>query len=154
MFPFQSCTINSLFQGREKWPKIPFTVYDTRHGPYDIFWLEFFFAGEMFEKDQSGSMEWDISALLSRFEDLNQSDHCPPYRALNAGTYLLLQPGPFSPNVSLCRKVVTSFEMMAERFGVREIGFTFGNGWDLRKYQGIFQIGNKTPPVTPPWDPE
>ncbi len=92
-------------------------------------------------------MEWDISALLFRFGDLNATDPCPDYQAYSGETYLILEVNPlFPPTVSLCRWVIATFELCVQRWGVRAISFKFGAGIHSTEYQGIFQIGLGRPP--------
>lgn len=97
-------------------------------------------------------MGWDISALLFRYEDLTESDPCPPYRAIGDGTYLLLQPYHSVPNVGFCRKVMATFELLVDKLGFRDTKFTFGCAADHRECQGMVQIGTETPILDPPWD--
>ncbi len=85
---------------------------------------------------------------MLRLEELKDSSPCPAYIRLAGTSHLQLETLWPPPTVALCKWAIGRFDGLLERYGVREVVFTFGVGVDTGRFQGVFGIGiGLGPPV-------
>lgn len=130
-------TSTALTQPRSAWPPIPFTI----KSPMSLHWLHVISSGMKYNSADRISIRWSIALLLLRLEELSESSPCPSYARTSQTGFLQLDVMHPPPSVALCKWAISTFDELLERYGVREIVFTFGVGVDTMRYQGIFGIG-------------
>ncbi len=130
-------TSTALTQPRSAWPPIPF----TKKSPMSLHWLHVISGGKKYNSVDRISIRWSIALLLLRLEELHETSPCPPYARTAQTGFLQLEVMRPPPSVALCKWAILTFDGLLERYGVREIVFTFGVGVDTFRYLGIFEIG-------------
>ena len=124
------------------WPPTPFSVSNINRNPSDPAFMVFIFHGIKFPHEASISVGWRISALLMYLSEFDPNDPCPDYTNDTSETFLVLDVNPYlQASVALCKQAITIFEHLVESWGAEEIMFKFGQGADIDRSQGSFQIG-------------
>lgn len=123
------------------WPSTPFTLTNINGDVDHPAWLRVINTGTRFTPEESISVDWAIHVLLVRLSELEHNDPCPDYSAVSTETMLKLVVLPLRPpTVALCVRAIAVFERLVQKWGSREIIFSFGKGTQVMLQQGTFTI--------------
>jgi len=129
------------------WPPIPFTIRNINRDVDHPAFMRVISTGKRFTPEESPSIEWAIHILLVRFSELDRNDPCPAYSAVSTETMLGLDvQQQRSPTVALCVRAITTFEHMVQKWGAKEVMFSFGKGREITLRQGLFKVALRPPP--------
>jgi len=123
------------------WPPTPFTIRNINQDVDHPAWMRVINTGTRFTPEESTSIDWAIHILLVRLSELDRNDPCPNYEAVSSETMLKLDVRPQRlPTVALCVRAITLFEHLVQKYGSREVIFSFGKGKEITMQQGLFGI--------------
>ncbi len=123
------------------WPPTPFTIRNINNDVDHPAWMRVINTGTRFTPEESTSIDWAIHILLVRLSELDRNDPCPNYEAVSSETMLKLDVRPQRlPTVALCVRAITLCEHLMQKYGSREVIFTFGKGKEITMQQGLFAI--------------
>lgn len=132
------------------WPPTPFIIRNIKNDSDHPAWMRVINTGQGFALEESTYIDWATHILLVRLLELDRDDPCPDYEAVSSQTMLKLDVRPLHPpTAALCAVAIELFEQLVQKWGTREVLFSFGKGTQITMQQGSFTITRRRPPRDP-----